>query len=178
MLQRVIQGPYRVGPWPGLSASGAVVLLLCAIALGAFESAFDWQSLPVLAITALAPIALATRIVNTPGAASAVCGAYLLPRTLLTLAKPEIPLPPWLFPAVFAFDLALWLRRSDVRLPWRRRGRSRQLRRVRWARAAIAGAVFGLVLSFVQPPFDFVSTLETIAASSVVALISVRGTAP
>lgn len=177
MLRRVIQGPYRTGPWPGLTGSGAVALLLCAIVLGAFESAFDWRSPPILAITALAPMAVAARIVNAPGAATAVCGAYLLPRTLVTLARPDLELPPWLLPSVFAFDLALWLRGSDLRWPWRKRRRLRQERVVTWSRAAYAGAVFGLVLAAVQPTIDLLPSLVTVAASTVVGLVSVRDTA-
>lgn len=177
MLRRVIQGPYRAGPWPGLTPSGAIVLLLCAILIGAFESAFNWRSLPVLAFGALGPMAVATRVVKTPGAASAVCGAYLLPRTLLTLASPDLALPPFLLVPAFAFDLALWLRRSDVRWPWRKRRRPREVRRVTLSRAAFAGALFGVVLAAVQPSFELLPTVVTIALSSSVGLVSVRGTA-
>lgn len=177
MLRRVIQGPYRVGPWPGLSTSGALVLLGCAALIAASEAVISSPLLPILGATALFPIALATRIVNTPGVASAVCGAYLLPRTLLTLTHPDLPLPPLLLPAAFAFDLVVWLRRSD--LYWRRRTRRHRTRRtLTWPRALMGGAIFGAVLAAVQPSFELVPALACLGACSVVALVSARGTAP
>ena len=177
MLRRVIQGPYRVGPWPGLTPNGGIVLLSCAVVLGVLDLLVDSRSLPVLGICALAPMAVATRVVNTPGAASAVCGAYLLPRSLFTLANPGAELPPLLLIPTVAFDLALWLRRSDMRWPWRKRRRSREERTVTWPRAASAGALFGVALSALQPTIELAPGLATIAACSVVALVSVRGTA-
>lgn len=174
MLRRVIEGPYRVGPWPGLSASGGVVLLACAALIAASEALVGSRVLPVLGVSALLPMALATRIVNTPGAAAAVCGAYLLPRTLLTLAKPDIVLPPLLLVPAFAFDIALWLRWSDLK---RARRKQRVLRVVTRRRAAFGGALFGVVLCAVQPTFELLPSLVTVAACTVAGLVSVRGTA-
>ena len=146
--------PYRVGPWPGLSPSGARVLLGCALllALGQLmatgaQGALD---LPGVAVTALIPMAIATRVVNAPGAASAVCGAYLLPRVLLSLADPSLRLPPLLLVASLAFDGVLWVRATD----FKRRKRPRVSRQVGWARAAAAGAVFGLAFAVVEPPYE------------------------
>lgn len=173
MSRRLLQGPYRVGPWPGLSTSGAIVLLLCALALGALESAFDWRSLPVLAVTALAPMAMATRIVNAPGAATAVCGAYLLPRTVWTLANSDVALPPLLLPAAFAFDITLWVRWQDIKRP---KGRRRLPRELTWRRAAVAGATFGVVLVVVQAPLELLPSIAAVAGATVVGLVSVRGT--
>jgi hypothetical protein len=102
----------------------------------------------VLAVTAFLPLVLATRVVQAPGAASAVCGAYLLPRTLISLIEPSIDPPPLLLVPALAYDVALWLRVSDVR-----GRRDRTPRRVTWWRAGFAGAIFGLVLSLTGPSF-------------------------
>ncbi|HTD76549.1 MAG TPA: hypothetical protein VK898_02855, partial [Chloroflexota bacterium] len=116
----MLDGPFRVGPWPGLSPRGGAVLMGCAVLLGIASAATGdprgaMPDLPVLGITSLLPMLLATRIVNAPGAASAVCGAYLLPRTLLSLFYPSVEPPPLLLVPTIAFDLALWLRGSDLR---------------------------------------------------------------
>ena len=182
----MLSGPYRVGPWPGLTPRGALALLGCAALLGAGMAIIGSAWLPVLGMIALLPLAIATRVVNTPGAASAVCGAYLLPRTLASLLHPDVPLPPLLLVAAIAFDLAVWVRTSDFR---RRKLSTRQPPRIlRWWRAAAAGAVFGIVLAAVEPAYEqFVGTRSsgesglsvvlTIVAASLIGLVSVRGKA-
>ena len=70
--------------------------------------------LPVIGLTALMPLAIAERIIRAPGAATAVCGAYLLPRATLSLLVPTIPAPPLLLVPALAFDLGLWLDTSHV----------------------------------------------------------------
>jgi hypothetical protein len=137
-----------------LTPSGGVLLVSCAILLAGGqlllgEPRRPWPDLVLLAVTTLLPLALATRIVQAPGAASAVCGVYLLPRTLISLIEPSIEPPPLLLVPALAFDLSAWLRASD---PWWRR-RDRTVRRVTRRRATLAGAVFGLVLSVIVPPF-------------------------
>jgi hypothetical protein len=158
--------PYRRGPWPGLSVHGAGLLLGCALLLGGGLLVLNSPSralpdLPILTIVACAPLALATRFSAAPGAASAVCGAYLLPRTLLSLVDPTVDPPPLLLVPAVAFDLTAWLRPSDLagllriwprkRSAWR--ARDRRPRRLRRWRAAAAGAMFGAVLAAVEPPF-------------------------
>jgi hypothetical protein len=100
-------------------------------------------------------------VVKTPGAASAVCGAYLLPRTLISVVDPTVQPPPLLLVPALAFDVTVWLRASDVVLltnAWPRPGRAWRKREARprrigpW-RATAAGAVFGAVLSTIEPPF-------------------------
>ena len=142
-------GPYRLGPWPGLSPRGAGLLLACAVLLAAGQLVLGPPQQPLpdlaqLAVVTLAPLALATRIVVAPGVASAVCGAYLLPRALVSLANSGVELPPPLIVPAMLFDLAVWLRRGDIRLPRWRQGWRRKTRIIRtitpW-RAAIGGAV-------------------------------------
>jgi hypothetical protein len=158
----VIEGPYRLGPWPGLTPKGAGVLLGCALLLAAIELLLGdaQRALPDMAVlgpATLAPLALATRIVKTPGAAAAVCGAYLLPRAVISLVNPSVTLPPLLLIPALAFDIAVWLRADDLKNAWRARQRWRQRkrvdRRIGPRRALAAGAVFGLVLAAVEPPF-------------------------
>jgi hypothetical protein len=178
-------GPYRVGPWPGLTPRGALVLLAHAVLLGVGLALIGSAGLPVVGVITLLPMAIATRIVSTPGAASAVCGAYLMPRTLASLVNPDVQLPPLLLVPSLAFDLALWLRRTD--LTWRKRRRRQQPRSVTCWRAVIAGAVYGAVLAAVEPAYQqFVgassdetaaSVALTIIFASLVALVSVRGKA-
>ena len=163
----MLDGPFRVGPWPGLTPRGGGVLLGCALLLGIASAATGdprgaLPDLPVLGITSLLPMLLATRIVNAPGAASGVCGAYLLSRTLVSLVDPAVEPPPLLLVPSVAFDLVLWLRAADLaRLAsvwprrdaiWRKRP-PRAVRRLEWWRAMCAGGVFGLSLSLVEPPF-------------------------
>jgi len=160
------RGPFRAGPWPGLSAQGAELLLSCAVLLAGGQLVVGnprgpLPDLPLLSVLALAPLVLATRIVGAPGAAAAVCGAYLLPRTLVSLLVPSIEPPPLLLVPAIAFEVGVWLRASDIaslaqtwprqRSPWRRhRRRPRRLKR--W-RISFGGALFGLVLAAVEPPF-------------------------
>ena len=183
-------GPYRSGPWPGLTLRGAAVLLLCAAALGLLlrligEPTRAWPDLAILTVAACVPLALATRMVGMPGVASAVCGAYLLPRALISLVDPSVDPPPLLLAPAFAFDGVAWIRRSDFSglrnaWPFRRRTRwparrDRSPRRLRPARGALAGAVFAVVLVVVQPPFSILlgsdpaawSTLDTLLAGAV-----------
>jgi hypothetical protein len=123
------------------------------------------RALPDLALLgaiALAPMAIGTRVVNAPGAAAAVCGAYLLPRSLISVWQPQVEPPPMLLAPAIAFELALWLRGADIgrllralrlRKPrWRKRPPPVR-RRTRLGRAAAAGALFGLSLAVVEPPF-------------------------
>jgi hypothetical protein len=152
--------PYRAGPWPGITPRGGVVLVGCALLLACGQFLVGtprraWPDLLLLAMTAFVPLAVATRVVKAPGAASAVCGAYLLPRTLVSLIEPGIEPPPLLLVPAFAYDLAVWLRVSDVwpigKNAWRRR--DRKSRRITPWRAVLGGAIFGLVLSLIAPPF-------------------------
>jgi len=111
--------------------------------------------LPVVATTALVPALIGVRIVLTPGAASAVCGAYLLPASMVSLLVPSIPPPPLLLVPAVVFDLALWLQPAHlINLLPRRFVAPRQTHpRVTRVRASTAGALFGLVLALVEPPF-------------------------
>jgi hypothetical protein len=175
----MLRGPYRAGPWPGLTASGATIVLACAVLLGVGQALVGplrsaLPDLPLVGVTALLPMAIAVRAIQTAGVASAVCGAYLLPRTLLSLLQPGLELPPLLLAPALAFDVALWL------IPITR------------GRAAIAGGAYGVILSLVQPPFAIIiggdpalwsganlllASAATIAACAVVAPVSVPGTA-
>jgi hypothetical protein len=162
-MKRSGVGPYRAGPWPGLTPAGARVLLACAafLAVGQVLVGPPTRPLPDLAIlgaTALLPLLIAVRIVRTPGAATAVCGAYLLPASLLSLLRPSIPPPTLLLVPAVAFELALWLEAAHVaqfvplRQPPTRRRPSRSGRSSR-ARAVLAGAVFGLTFAIVEPAY-------------------------
>jgi hypothetical protein len=164
----MLEGPYRAGRWPGLTPAGAGVLVCGALFLAASEVLIGplqrpMPDLPVLGATALVPLVIATRIINMPGTASAVCGAYLLPRSLLSVVLPGLELPPLLLAPALAFDLALWLSQADlsqVRGLWPllqcrwRKSTAAVARRTSSRWAAAAGAVFGLVLSVVEPPFE------------------------
>src|SRR5437868_7803212 len=156
----MLEGPYRVGPWPGLTPAGAGILLFGALFLGVGQVLIGptqrpLPDLPVLGATALVPLVIATRIINTPGSASAVCGAYLLPRSLLSLLVPGLDLPPLLLAPALAFDLVFWVRQRDLgqlRYLWKRRSRKRAApvdSRPSLLRAAAAGAAFGVVVSMV-----------------------------
>src|SRR5438270_10542313 len=165
----MLRGPYRVGPWPGLTPTGAFILLGCAVLLAAVAETVVGSprralpDLPILAVGTLVPMLLGTHIVRAPGAASAICGAYLMPRTLISLVEPRLEPPPLLLVPAPAFDLALWARAADLaRIAnawprredrWRKRPRPSRRRRLDWWRAAFAGGVYGLVLSVVEPPF-------------------------
>jgi hypothetical protein len=165
-------GPYRVGPWPGLTFRGAGLLLADALLLagtqtllGAAEvdlaarSALPW--LPLVAAGSVGALVLAARVTHMPGAAAGVCGAYLLPRSLASLLMPGLAPPPLLWPPTLALELALWLRKGDVEDVWppggpaalRRAWRPRERRPRAFSawRAAFAGGVFGLVLAILEP---------------------------
>ena len=159
-------GAYRLGPWPGLSPRGAAVLLANALLLAGGELLLGapgqaFPDLPLLAIVSLVPVALATVLVQAPGTASAVCGAYLLPRSLLSLASPGVPLPPPLVVPALAFDVIGWLRPSDLAAlrnawPGRRnvwRVRDRRPRALGPWRTGLAGAAFGASLAALEPAF-------------------------
>jgi hypothetical protein len=159
---------YRAGPWPGLTPRGASVLLAGAglLAVGLALIGNPSQPLPDLvlqAMVSLTPLALASCIVRMPGVASAVCGAYLLPRSLLSLLLPVVPPPPLLLVPAIVFDVALWLRLADLTTvagfwPWGRaqrrwRKRRRVIRQLTRGHVGAAGAVYGLVLCMVVPPW-------------------------
>jgi hypothetical protein len=144
-----------------------MVLLGCAVLLAATQLVAGkarqaLPDVPVLAVVTLAPVLLGTRIVRTPGAASAICGAYLMPRTVMSLVEPALDPPPLLLVAALAFDLGLWARAADLtRLVhtwprrnrvWRKRPGSVDRRIGPW-RAAFAGGLYALALSVVEPPF-------------------------
>jgi hypothetical protein len=152
----VVSSPYRAGPWPGLTPRGALWLLICAVLLGVLVERLN-------ASAALAPLVLATWIVRTPGAASAVTGAYLLPRTLWSLLDPSVPLPALLLVPAIAFDLAAWVRATDVRafrnIGPRRRNRwpakrDRSARRLTPVRLLLGGSAFAITLAAVEPAWE------------------------
>lgn len=173
------RGPVRLGPWPGLTPRGAGLVLAAALLLGGTQlllGAADFEVaarrplswLPLAGVGAVASLTLVARLTRMPGAAAAACGAYLLPRTLLSLAVAEAAPPPLLWPPTLLLELALWLRRADVEalldlLPargaavrraraWRPRNRApRSLSR---RRAALGGLLFGLLLGALEPSFE------------------------
>jgi hypothetical protein len=174
-------GPWRSDPWPGLTWRGAALLLACGALLAAGQLMLGvprrpWPDLVQTAVLSLAPLALATRIVRAAGAASAVCGAYLLPRALLSLLNSSIELPPPLIVPAMLFDLGCWLRRGDLRLPlprgarWQRK--ERIAREVTGRRAAIGGALYGASLvaaatgfaEFLNPETAWLSNETALAA--------------
>jgi len=137
-MQRILGGPYRTGPWPGLTARGAALIVTHALLLALLAEL--WWPLSAL------PLVSATVFMRMPGVASAVAGAYLLPRTLLSLLL-GVPLPLLLLAPAMAFDLIVWLRRDDLprrRNRWRRR--VRQPRELQASRLALATAVFEALL--------------------------------
>jgi hypothetical protein len=144
-----------------LTGRGAGVLLVCAAMLLGSELVVGtarraWPDLVWVGVFAVVPPLVATCLVRAPGCASAVCGVYLLGRSLASLVEPRLDLPALLLPSAVACDLAVWLRRADLRPPGRRqvwRRRPRPDRRLTMWRAALGGLVFGLVLALVQPPF-------------------------
>jgi hypothetical protein len=168
-------GPYRAGPWPGVTPRGAGLLVAHALllagtqlVLGAAEvdmaarSGLPW--LPLVATGSVGALAHAARVTGMPGAASAACGAYLLPRSLVSLLMPAVAPPPLLWPPILALELALWLRPSDIRAIldlWPQRGpaalrrawrpRDHRPRAFSARRAALAGVVFGLLLGVLEP---------------------------
>jgi len=184
------------------------MLLACAgfLAVGQVLIGAIARPLPdllVLGVTALLPLALAERIVRSPGAATAVCGAYLLPRATISLLAPAIPPPPLLLVPAIAFDLVLWLgmshviglrelwpRRRDI---WRKRPRPSSNRPLSHGRGLLAGGVFGLVLSLVEPGYQvflgadaatwsgpllwLAGALTTLTCGGLATLVSVQDTA-
>jgi hypothetical protein len=126
----------------------------------------------------------------------------LLPRTLVSLVLPGFEPPPLLLVPAVAFELGVWLRASDLtglahtwprkRSPWRRR--ARQPRRLSGWRMAVGGALFGLVLVAVAPPFAILlggdatpwpaasivlaSAWSAVGCGVVGAALSARGRAP
>jgi hypothetical protein len=160
-------GRYRVGPWPGLTTRGALVLLGCALVMGLGLAIVGsprrpLPDLPLLTLVSLVPLGVAARITRVPGAASAVCGAYLLPRALLSLVVPGLEPPPLLLLPAVALDVALFLRAADLaalldawprRKVQRWRKRKASTRSVKALRAAAAGAVYGALLSAIVPPW-------------------------
>ena len=158
--------PYRAGPWPGLTPRGAGLLLACAgfLAVGQMLIAPLEKPVPdlaVLGVTALMPMAIAERIIRAPGAAAATCGAYLLPRSLISLLFPTVPSPPLLLVPAITFDLALWLDTSHLSGLTELLPGHQQTRRTRRAaasfsrsRAVVAGGAFGLVLALVEPAYQ------------------------
>lgn len=187
--------PYRSGPWPGLTPSGAGVLISCAALLGVEllltgNPCQAWPDLLWLGVTALVPLLIATHVMQMPGAASAVCGAYLLPRSLISLAQPTIELPPLLLVPAIVLDVTWWLRERPT---FGKRIRKRAPKpRLTGRRAAVAGLLFGIVIVLVEPPFQvlqrqtpatwdptsvgLVAALTGLACAAI-ALLSVRGTA-
>jgi hypothetical protein len=149
-------GPYRSGPWPGLTVRGALMIVAHAAVLAAFAERWPppgllaelgagvWLPLSVL------PLLSVTMLMRMPGVASAVCGAYLLPRSLLSVLT-GMELPPLLLAPAMAFDLIVWLRRADLpRWPnkWRKRARPlRDLVAWRLALAVIAYELLQLLLA-------------------------------
>jgi hypothetical protein len=160
---RVRRGAYRAGPWPGLTARGAGIIvghaLLLAAAVQLAQSELPWlPELAWLCGLSLAPLVLATSLVLMPGIASAVCGAYLLPRSVISLLVPAIALPPPLIVPALAFDLVVWLRPSDLRVLWPRRRdvwrkRSRVDRRTQVWRIVLASVAYVVVLAMIEPAF-------------------------
>jgi hypothetical protein len=161
-----LRGPpasYRAGPWPGLTPRGAGMVLAFALLLAAgvvlAELPLPWLTRTAwLCLFTLLPLALATQVVRVPGVCSAVCGAYLLPRTVLSLLISSLALPPPLLVPALVFDLVVWLQVDDLRVmwprkrsPWRRRARVE--RSVRWWRLIVGGLLYGLVLALLEPAF-------------------------
>jgi hypothetical protein len=144
--------PLRAGPWPGLTPLGGIVLLGCAALMAVGRAPFGEPSQPLpdlvtLALVTFAPVMLAARVVHMPGAAAAACCAYLLPRTLISLIDPSTEPPPLLLVPAVAFEVAAWLRPSDVRAvtrvwpwpTWSWRWRDRPPRQAGPSRAASPG---------------------------------------
>jgi hypothetical protein len=135
---QILGGPYRAGPWPGLTLRGALLIVLHAGLLAILAE--TWWPLSVL------PLLTITVLMRMPGAASAVSGAYLLPRSLLTLTG-ALGMAPLLLAPAMAFDLVVWLRADDIprrRSRWRKR--DRRPRTVRAWRLALATVVFEVLL--------------------------------
>jgi hypothetical protein len=206
-MKRSGGGPYRAGPWPGLTPAGARVLLACAafLAVGQVLIGPPMRPLPDLAVigaTALLPLLVAVRLVRAPGAAMAVCGAYLLPASLVSLLRPSIPPPPLLLVPAAALELTLWLNATHFtaftdllprREPPIQRPRAAAQGTPTRVRAALAGAAFGLTLAIVEPAYQvFLGSdptlwtgparwlalpLTAVVCAGLATLLSARGTA-
>ena len=138
------------------------MLLACAVFLAIGQVLVGPPSKPVpdltvVAVTALLPVIVAVRLVKTPGVASGVCGAYLLPASTVALVQPSIAPPPLLLVPAVAFDLILWLQPVHLRrlLPTHLRARHAKPspQQPTTLRATLAGAAFGVVLAAVEVPF-------------------------
>jgi hypothetical protein len=143
------------------------MLLACAAFLAVGQSLVGpphrpLPDLAVVAATALLPLAIGLRIVRMPGAAVAICGAFLLPASLISLLQPSIEPPPLLLIPALGFELVLWLRFSHLASirglwtrtqPWRRKRTTTKSELPGSRHAALAGAVFGAILAVVEPPF-------------------------
>lgn len=149
-----ILGPYRQGPWPGLTARGAALVFAHGVLLAAGQLLLgNSRNVIWLGVLTVIPMALATRVVQVPGVASAVAVVYLLPRTLVSLVDPSIEPPPPLLVAAVVFDVLAWVRREDFQMPRRNRRRTRDGRQITTVRLVIACVVAGVVLALVEPPF-------------------------
>jgi len=159
-MKRSFEGPYRAGPWPGLTPEGAGLLLALAafLAVGQILVGPPRRPLPdlvIVGVTALLPLAIAERLVRMPGVACAVCGACLLPLSIVSLLYPGLAPPPLLLIPAFGFELALWLDVAEL-WPWRSPKWLKNAPRfepMSRNRAILAGAVFGLLLALVEPQF-------------------------
>ncbi len=181
-----MNNPYRAGPWPGLTPNGAGVLLGCAAFLWIGQALVGVPrqpvpDIPVVGVTALLPLVIAVRITQVPGAASAVCAAYLVPASVLALFRETLAQPPLLLVPAMAFDVAVWV------LPVYLKQVPAHLYPL------IAGAVFGAIFGLVEPPFRlflggefatwtgsavWISVVATSASCAVIApVLSARGTA-
>lgn len=201
-------GPLRAGPWPGLTSRGTSQVLAAALLIGGGQlllapaelSAQQRAELPWLPLVALAAalgFLVAAATTGIPGAAAAACGAYLLPRSVLSLLVPELDPPALLIPSATACELALWTRARDLqrlsdvwprkgnarlKRVWQARGRSR--RAITPRRAMLAGAVSGVLLALIEPaqalvlggpgPASPLAYGLTIAASGVVSAVGAR----
>lgn len=181
-----MNNPYRAGPWPGVTPRGGRVLLGCAVflAVGQVLVGVPKQplpDLPVVAVTALLPLAVAVRITHIPGAASAVCAAYLVPASVLALFRETLGQPPLLLVPAMVFDAALWL------LPVYAKRLPAHLH------AVVAGALFGAVFALLEPTFrQFLGAdpatwsgpsvwiafvASSLACAAIAPVVSARGTA-
>ena len=178
-LRRLTRKPatWQTGPWPGLTVHGAELALSLAMLLAALQlalgsrdlyvearSALPW--LPVVAALTVGVLVLSARITVMPGFLSAVCGAYLMPRSIVSLLLPDIAPPPLILPGALLLDLVLWLRpehivaltdllpsneQAKLRRQWRRRPKPPTSISPR--RALGGGAAYGLLFSLLEPTF-------------------------
>ncbi len=183
---------YRVGPWPGLTPRGAGLLLACSVALAGTQLALGRAEVEVAARAPLTYVAgatfgatlvltLAARLAQMPGTALAVCGAYLLPRSVVSLLAPGIALPAFLLVPSALLELALWARGplSAIRAAWWRRSPVKPLpatrgdRCVEPGRAALGGALFGACLAVLEPTSAIVQGADASTWMQALALLVV-----